>query len=62
MKGAKPATIADYRWLLREPGERVRRGKGVSHGPTIAALGDRATADVTSADVSRFLRLLDAEG
>ncbi len=62
VKGAKPATVADYRWLLREAGERYRRGAGVSHGRIMAALGDRKAADVSTADVTRFLRSLDADG
>ncbi len=62
VKGAKPATIADYRWLLREAGERYRRRAGVSHGRVMAALGDRKAADVSTADVTRFLRSLDAYG
>lgn len=62
VKGAKPSTIADYRWLLREAGERYRRGTGHSHGRIMAALGDKTAADVTTADVTRFLRSLDAEG
>lgn len=62
VRGAKPATVADYRWLLREPGQAHRRGKGVSHGRIMNALGDKPAADVTTADVSRFLRSLDREG
>lgn len=62
VKGAKPSTVADYRWLLREPGHAHRRGNGVSHGRIVKALGDMPAAKVTTADVSRFLRSLDAEG
>ena len=62
VKGAKPATVADYRWLLGEPGQPYRRGEGVSNGRIMAALGDRTAAEVTTADVTRFLRWLDAAG
>ncbi len=62
VRGAKPSTVADYRWLLREPGERFRRGDRVSSGRIMGAFGDKAAAEVTTADVSRFLRSLDAEG
>ena len=62
VKGAKPSTIADYRFLIREPGVPHRRGGGVSHGRIMAALGDLTAADVTTADVSRFLRSLDSTG
>jgi integrase len=62
VKGAKPSTIDDYRFLIREPGVPHRRGDGVSHGRIMHALGDLAAADVTTADVSRFLRSLDSTG
>lgn len=60
VKGAKPSTVADYRFLIREPGIPHRRGEGVSHGRIMGALGDLAAAEVTTADVSRFLRSLDS--
>ncbi len=61
VKGAKPSTLADYRFLLREPGIKHRRGDGVSHGRIMGAFGDCAAVDVTISDVSRFLRMLDTE-
>jgi integrase len=62
VKGAKPSTVADYRFLIREPGVPHRRGDGVSHGRIMRAFGDLAAADVTTAGVSRFLRSLDSTG
>jgi integrase len=62
VKGAKPSTLADYRFLVREPGVPHRRGAGVSHGRIMGALGDLPAAVVTTADVSRFLRSLDSTG
>ena len=62
VRGAKPSTVADYRFLIREPGVPHRRGDGVSHGRIMGAFGDLAAADVTTADVSRFLRSLDSTG
>jgi integrase len=59
--GAKPSTLSDYRFLLREPGLPHKRGQGVSHGRIMGAFGDHPAADVTTADVSRFLRQLDGE-
>jgi len=59
--GAKPSTLSDYRFLLREPGLPHKRGSGVSHGRIMGAFGDRAAADVKTAEVSRFLRQLDGE-
>jgi integrase len=62
VRDAKPSTLRDYRTLLREPGEPYRRGKGASAGRIMATFGDRAAAAVTTADVTRFLRSLDAAG
>jgi integrase len=62
VRGAKPSTIRDYQTLLREPGERFKRGPGESRGLIMAAFGDIPVNDVTTKDVSRFLRSLDAQG
>jgi integrase len=62
VKGAKPSTVADYRFLIREPGVPHRRGAGASHGRIMAALGDLTAADVTTSEVSVFLRSLDSTG
>ena len=62
VRGAKPSTIADYGFLLREPGEPHRRGPGTSPGRIMAAFGHRRAADVTVREVSEFLRSLDREG
>lgn len=60
--GAKPSTVKDYRFLLREPGEPFKRGAGTSPGRIMEAFGDRPADEVTPAEVSRFLRALDKEG
>jgi integrase len=62
VRGAKPSTIRDYRTLLREPGERYKRGQGTSRGRIMEGFGEKPAAEVTTTDVSRFLRSLDAEG
>jgi integrase len=62
VRGAKPSTIADYGFLLREPGRSFKRGTGMSAGRIMAAFGDRSPTEITAADVSRFLRSLDREG
>jgi integrase len=62
VRGAKPSTVADYAFLLREPGEPHRRGPGTSPGRIMAAFGDRPAAGVAARDVSAFLRSLDREG
>ena len=61
-KGAKPATIQDYGYMLVEPGAPHRRGPGRSEGRIMKALGDRRAAKVTIADVATFLRGLEREG
>ena len=62
VRGAKPATITDYAFLLREPGRSYRRGTRASAGRIIGAFGDRPAAEVTTTEVSAFLRSLDREG
>ncbi len=62
VRGAKPSTITDYEFLLRDPGRSYRRGPRVSTGRIMKAFGSRPAADVTTAEVSAFLRSLDREG
>lgn len=62
VKGAKPSTLDDYQYLLREPGTPYKRGNRVSKGRVIAGFGDRDIRDVTPRDVEKFLTSLDAEG
>jgi integrase len=62
VRGAKPSTLSDYRYLLREPGLAFRRGDGVSTGRIMGAFGDRPAEELTAADVSVFLRSLDRAG
>ena len=61
-KGAKPATIQDYGYLLAEPDTPHRRGPGRSAGRIMRAFGDRRIAKVTTAEVASFLRGLEREG
>lgn len=46
VRGAKPSTIVDYAFLLREPNEPHRRGPGTSPGRIMAAFSDRRSARV----------------
>ena len=55
VKGAKPATLRDHRYLLAEPRATHRRGKGVHAGTIMAALGDRPAVDVTTREINRLL-------
>jgi integrase len=62
VKGARPSTMRDYRSMLSEPGIKHRRGPGACEGRILAAFGDRAAKDITTADISAFLRALDRSG
>jgi integrase len=61
VRGAKPSTVQDYDYLLREPGIAYRRGTRSSAGRIMRSLGDRPADEVTTAEISRFLRELDRE-
>lgn len=62
VRGAKPSTVQDYNYLLREPGIVFARGTRSSAGRIMRALGDRPAEEVSTAELSRFLRTLDREG
>ena len=62
VKGAKPSTLRDHRYLLAEPGSAYRRGHGQSRGLVIGALGDRPAREVTTRDVEDLLRSVAATG
>jgi integrase len=59
VRQARPSTLRDYRYMLAEPGTPHARGKGTYEGRIIGAFGDQAAAEITTGDVSRFLRALD---
>jgi integrase len=61
VRGAKPSTLRDYATLLREPGQRYKRGAGESAGRIMATFGDRRIDEVSTKDVTLFLRGLDAD-
>jgi integrase len=60
VKGARQSTLRGYRSLLAEPGTSHRRGKGTTRGLILAEFGDRPITEITTTDVSKFLRSLDA--
>jgi len=62
VKGAKPATLRDHRYLLAEPGVPKRRGQGVIAGHVMAALGDRPAAKITTREIEELLAAIDATG
>jgi hypothetical protein len=62
VRGAKPATLRDHRYLLAEPGAAYRRGPGVHSGLVMAALGDRPASEITTRDVNQLLADVAATG
>ncbi len=62
VKGGAPSTLRDNALLLREPGEAHRRGHGQAQGRLMRHFGDRPHDEVTTREVSDFLRELDADG
>jgi integrase len=62
VKGAKSSTLLSHRCVLAEPGTAYKRGKGTTHGPVLAALGDRPAAKITTREVEALLETIDATG
>ena len=57
----KPATLRNYDAMLAHPGPRPHIG-GHRVARIMQAFGDRRVAEITTADIERFLRGLDREG
>jgi integrase len=55
VRGAKPATLRDHRYVLSEPGMPYKRGKGTTAGHVMAALGDRPAAQITTRKIETLL-------
>lgn len=62
VKGAKPSTLADYRYVLAEPGVRAKRGERESAGYIMGSLGDIAAAKITVKDVETLLAKVSKAG
>jgi integrase len=62
VRGASPATVQDYAFLLRDPGQKTKRGNQRTTGRVMKTFGDRLVMSVTPRDVSDWLRTLDREG
>jgi hypothetical protein len=62
VKGAKPSTLRDHRFLLAEPDQAYRRGRGTSRGHVMSALGDRPAREVTPREVEDLLRAISSTG
>ena len=62
VKGAKPSTLRDHRFLLAEPGQAYRRVRGTSRGYIMATLGDRPAREVTTREIEDLLRAIASTG
>lgn len=63
VKGGAPSTLRGNAQLLAEPGTPYKRGAGrVVKGRIMARFGDRRIDEVTTREMSAFLRGLDREG
>lgn len=62
VRGAKPSTLRDHRYLLANPGVPHRRGSGAHPGRIMRALGDRPAAEVTTRQINRLLADVAASG
>src|SRR5947209_2714801 len=60
-KRLKPASLRNYDAMLSPTGERPRHG-GQRVARIMRAFGDRRIAEITTADIERFLRGLDRAG
>lgn len=61
VRGAAPSTVENYEYMLREPGQKAKRGKHKSHGRIMKRFGNKRAIDVTAKDVSDWLRQLETK-
>jgi integrase len=61
VKGGAPSTLRENARLLREPGEPKKRGEGTAQARLMERFGDRPHDEITTREVSAFLRDLDGE-
>jgi integrase len=59
VKGVKPSTLDDYRYLLAPPGAPARKRGKKPAARIMRAFGDRPLASITVGDVARYLSGLD---
>lgn len=55
VRGAKPKTLLEHRYLLIEPGTPHRRGSGEHRGLIMDALGDRPAEEITTREINAML-------
>lgn len=62
VKRAKPATLRDHGYVLREQGIEYNSRGALSVGHVMAALGDRPASKVTTRDIEALLARISATG
>lgn len=62
LSGATAKTREDYRYMLAEPGNPWKDGKGTYAGLIMDAFGDRPAAEITTHEIKKFLVSLDRAG
>ncbi|MGH2898867.1 MAG: hypothetical protein ACRDMZ_09355, partial [Solirubrobacteraceae bacterium] len=55
VRGAKPKTLLEHRYLLVEPRTPHRRGRGEHRGLIMDALGDRPAEEITTREINAML-------
>jgi integrase len=62
VRGAKPSTLVGHRSVLAEPNTPYKRGRGVTLGHVMGALGDRPAAKITTREVEAVLAAVSETG
>jgi integrase len=62
VRGAKPSTLVGHRSVLAEPGTPYKRGRGVTLGHVMAALGDRPASKITTREIEAVLTTISEAG
>ena len=62
VKGAKPSTLRDYKYLLAEPGTLARRRSGVLRSHILSAIGDKPCAKIKASDILALRDTITATG
>ncbi len=61
VKGGAPSTLREHARMLREPGEPYKRGDKTVKGQLMERFGGRPFDEITTREISDFLRELDGE-
>jgi integrase len=62
VRGAKPATLRDHRYVFGEPGLPYKNCTGVTAGHVMVALGDRPASKITTREINELLTVINDTG